>query len=862
MKTTAAKRLTLLLLTGMLAACGGGGGGSQGAVATPPPSPDPIQDGQPPVDEPDGEPLEQPGDEPIEDPIEEPIDQAGDEPVEEPIEEPIEEQANQPPVVRISFPNKQSLTNQSTITISGTATDPDGDSISFVSVNGIVAVTNDGFSNWQATVPLAFGENNLTVLAVDSEQNTVEAEPTIRVLQQSTFLAQPEGAVVDAENNELFIADADIPAIVSIDLETNERRIVSANEEGNTALFSRPNDIGLAPAGACTSLLPSAARCLVVLDNNISTLFVVDADTGERAVLSGGEGGDDIGEGPEFSLQSFHLAVGGPEFCPSFLADRFNNCALVMENFGSVKAVDLATGERVDVLQNNAVDGPDFNLLPSIIADDNSTCNTVLPGTSKCLIAIDRRLEAVVAADLDSGQRAVLSGASRGSGPDLGVPRALVLVDTSHCVSVLPSVTRCALVGNQSQNSILAVDLISGDRAILSSPERGTGPELSTLNELVFDTANQRVLAVNEVFDSPFVIDSVTGDRSLMLDHRLGNGPDLKLTQGLLPLSTAQCEDMVDSSSCGIIIDAENKQLIAVDFTTGDRTLLVEQQDSTGQTFEFISGVIIDEGNSCESLIDGVRHCALVVDFDDNVFAVDLESGARELLSPGPEDVPFTVDASGFVVDNCSSLITNAARCLVKISSGNRALEVIDLATGSRSLISSDTIGIGPIFSSPVSIVPDSNNHCASLLPAATQCAFVLDSSSSFFSEPRVLAVDLRTGDRAIVSDNTRGEGPSILLALSISSASEQLCQTHTPFAACLLLTDAFTGSLIAVDLATGDRSVLFQEVLLRPSAAVVDSASTGLVFLLDARLHGIVTLNLNSGEGTLSSWSGIVEFR
>ena len=860
MKTTAAKLLTLALLTGMMAACGGGGSGSQEAVAAPPPSPEPIHDDESPADEPDEEPVEQPGDEPIEEPIEEPIDQEGNEPVEPPIEEPVEEQANQPPVVDISFPNPQSLTNQSTITVSGTASDPDGDSISFVSVNGIVAVTNDGFANWQATVPLAFGENNLTVLAVDSEQNSVEAAHPLRVLQQSTFLAQPEGAVVDAQNNELFIADADIPAIVGINLETNERRIVSTNGDSNTVFFSRPNDIGIAPAGACTSLLPSAARCLVVLDNNISTLFVVDADTGERAVLSGGEGGDDIGEGPGFSLQSFHLAVGGPEFCPSFLADRFNNCALVMENFGSVKAVDLATGERVDVLQNDAVAGPDFNLLPSIIADDNSTCNTVLPGTSQCLVAIDRRLEAVVAADLNSGARAVLSGASRGNGPELGVPRALVLVEASHCASVLPGANRCALVG--TQNSVVAVDLISGDRAILSSPARGTGPEFSTLNELVFDSANQQVLAVNEAFDSPFVIDSITGDRSLMLDHRLGNGPDLKLTQGLLPLSSAQCEDMVNSGSCGIIIDAENKQLVAVDFTTGDRSLLVAQQDSIGQAFEFISGVIVDEGNSCESLIDGVRHCALVVDFDDNVFAVDLESGARALLSSGPEDVPFTADAPGFIVNNCSSLIADAARCLVKISSGNRTLEAIDLATGSRSVISSDTLGVGPIFSAPISIVPDSNNHCAQLLPGATQCAFVLDSSFSILSEPLVLAVDLQTGDRAIVSDNTRGEGPSILLALSISPASEQFCQSHTPFAACLLLTDAFTGSLMAVDLATGDRSVIFQEVLLRPSAAVVDSSSTDFVFLLDARLHGIVTLNLNSGEGTLSSWSGIVDFR
>ncbi|WP_460234355.1 hypothetical protein [Aurantivibrio plasticivorans] len=806
MRTTTIRLLILTLLGGILTACGGGGGSSSA-----------------------------------------PTSQAG---------------ANQPPVVRITFPNAHSLTNQSTITIRGTASDPDGDGIAFVSVNGIVAVTKDGFANWAATVPLAFGENTLTVSAVDSEQNALMDEPTIRVLQQSTFLARPDAGVVDVENNELFIADSDIPGIVAIDLETNERRLVSINEEGDDVSFSRPNDIGLAPAGACASLLPSTARCLVVLDNNISTLFVVDADTGERAVLSGGEDGDEIGDGPAFSLQALHLAVGGPEFCPSSLANRFANCALVMENFGSVKVVDLATGERVAVLQNGAVGGPNFSLITTIIADDNSTCNSVLPGTNKCLITIDRRLNAVIAADLDSGERAVLSGDSRGSGPSLGGPRAMVLVGASHCASVLPNATRCALTGNQSQGSVVAVDLISGDRAILSSPERGAGPEFSTPNELVFDPVNQRALAIDEVFDSPIAIDAVTGDRSLMLDHRVGNGPELRLARGLVQLSTAQCDDMLGNSPCGIIIDTDKKRLFSVDFSSGDRTLLVDLQDSAGQALDFIAGVIVDEGNSCESLLVGVRHCALVVDPNDNVFAVNLDNGERAILSPGPEDVGFTVDAPGFVVDNCNPLVTDVARCLVKVGSGDRSVVAIDLATGSRSLISSDTRGIGPLFATPRSIVPDSNNHCANVLPGASQCAFVLTSSFDFFSEPRVIAVDLQTGDRAIVSDSMRGEGPRIILPLSISGASERLCQTHTPFAACLLLTDAFTGSLIAVDLATGDREIIFEEVLLRPRTVVVDSSSSDFVFMLDARLHGIVTVDPNTSEGTLSSWSGIIDFR
>ncbi len=805
MRTTTIRLLTLTLLGGILTACGGGGGSSSA-----------------------------------------PASQAG---------------ANQPPEVRVTFPNAYSLTNKATIIVRGTANDPDGDSIEFVRVNGVDAVSDDGFANWEATVPLGFGENILTVTAADSEQNPLVVQPSIRVLQQSVFFPFPAGAVVDEANNELFIADRRIPAVVAIDLETNERRIVSRNEEGDAFPFQDPSDIALVPAGACASFLPTAVRCLVVLDHRERAVFVVDADSGERVILSGGEGGNEVGAGPAFSSQAFHMAGAGPEFCPASLADRFANCALVMENFGLVKVVDLATGERVPVLQNAVVDSPNFVRIHTLVVDDNSTCATVLPDSNQCLIAVDPRLNAVLAVDLDTGERAVLSGSARGNGPELNSPKALVLLDASHCTSVLPSATRCAFVTNESERNVFAIDLTSGDRALLSSADRGVGPNFSFIDELIFDPVNQRVLAIDEDRDSPIVIDSVTGDRSFALDHQIGSGPELKDTSGLSPLNNAQCETILGSTGipCAFIIDESTPQLLAINLATGDRIVISDDQRGEGPSFRRVLTAIVDEGNSCASLLLGVSHCALMMDTDDRLFVVDLENGDRAVLSETLEDTQLRVGRSAAIAEDCSAIVAGATRCVLIVSRNNGGLFAIDLTTGSRSVISDSTRGDGTNFDFLAGILVDENNHCADVLPEANVCALGIDT----FSDPdaSVIAVDLETGDRAAFSADSRGEGPSLNLPLGISAADEAFCQTHLSSDACILVLDEIIGALFAIDLATGDRTIIFQDADLFPRAAVIDDSSSDLLFMLDVQLHGIITVDLKTGERAATAWSGLVNF-
>jgi len=69
------------------------------------------------------------------------------------------------PTVEIAFPPPNSLTDEDSILVRGTAHDPDG--VAEVRVNGMLAATSDGFANWQVRVPLSPGSNTLTVEARD-----------------------------------------------------------------------------------------------------------------------------------------------------------------------------------------------------------------------------------------------------------------------------------------------------------------------------------------------------------------------------------------------------------------------------------------------------------------------------------------------------------------------------------------------------------------------------------------------------------------------------------------------------------------------------------------------------------------------
>src|SRR5262245_32279006 len=100
-----------------------------------------------------------------------------------------------PPTVQIMFPPARSLTEAATILVRGTASDPDG--VASIRVNGIAAVSNDGYATWTANVPLVFDANQLAVEAVDSVGNRNPAAAMRSVRSTPAFIRWTNSAASD-----------------------------------------------------------------------------------------------------------------------------------------------------------------------------------------------------------------------------------------------------------------------------------------------------------------------------------------------------------------------------------------------------------------------------------------------------------------------------------------------------------------------------------------------------------------------------------------------------------------------------------------------------------------------------------------
>jgi DNA-binding beta-propeller fold protein YncE len=119
-------------------------------------------------------------------------------------------------------------------------------------------------------------------------------------------------------------------------------------------------------------------------------------------------------------------------------------------------------------------------------------------------------------------------------------------------------------------------------------------------------------------------------------------------------------------------------------------------------------------------------------------------------------------------------------------------LHAVDPLTGDRELVSGDTRGTGPAFMNLRGVAVDT----------ARRVAYVAD-----VGQNGIVAVDLATGDRTLVTGAGAGSGPAMNNAQSIALSSD--------LASCYAL-DWDSDQAFRVDLATGARAVVATKGLSR----------------------------------------------
>jgi DNA-binding beta-propeller fold protein YncE len=156
----------------------------------------------------------------------------------------------------------------------------------------------------------------------------------------------------------------------------------------------------------------------------------------------------------------------------------------------------------------------------------------------------------------------------------------------------------------------------------------------------------------------------------------------------------------------------------------------------------------------------------------------------------------------------------------------------VDLETGSRTLLSGETMGSGHELHTPYAMALDSKARRVIIGDLAGAA---------------IVSVDLASGARTLLSSDELGQGPSL--------ATVQAVALHGAGGDRILVANNYDGLLMAVDPATGARTVVSGNgvgsgpSLAGPSYLAVDEARNRAIVAVSA---GIMAVNLDTGNRTL----------
>jgi Glucodextranase, domain B len=682
-----------------------------------------------------------------------------------------------PAGVSIVFPPPSSLTEAGAITVRGTVRLDAG--VAAIRVNGVAAQSADGFHHWQVSVPLQPGSNTLAVESEDADGQLDPAAAQVTVAMSPNPMVKPTAVIVDAPRNRALVIDAGSNALLAVDLATGSRAIVYEPPDMDTAGVSavRPHVPPLPPAFPLVdvALLGSEGqRALVVAER---TLFSVELASGKDTVISDSE----VGSGPAF-MRLVDVAL-----------DEERGRALVLDRgLDALLAVDLTTGARTVISDEVTGSGPMLDLVSGLVLDAEAGRALVIPGSIE--------EDALLAVDLATGARTLISGQDRGTGPALAVTQDLALDATGNRVLITDLI-----------RGLVAVDLATGDRAILSGAATAGGPGLEEPDGVALDAQQGRALLVDAARDLLVAVDLETGGRTLLSGDTVGTGPELHKPQALA----------LDGEARRVIIgDLIGYALVAVDLTSGARSMISSYAVGQGPSLGNVQSVALDRAD------DGSGDRILVTNsYDDVLLAVDPATGARTVISGnGVGSGPALTDPSHLVVDEPGN------QAVVVMSAGIMA---VSLDTGDRTLLASR-----------------GGNESIAWLYMDPPCNHVLMASGSPFDHG-LFALDLDTHVAVRVSDyNACTEVPAGVLETP----------TYDPRTGRVLGWHDLITALMAVDTSTGACTTQVAPAIEGggpwpyPHRAMLVDPATGLLLLADNVSKSLMALDPETGERVIVS--------
>lgn len=433
------------------------------------------------------------------------------------------------------------------------------------------------------------------------------------------------------------------------------------------------------------------------------------------------------------------------------------------------------------------------------------------------------------------------------------------------------------LVSDQSLTAVLAIDAATGRATILSDRRNGSGPDIQGAEGIVVDSAGNRALIVDWLQNALLAVDLASGNRSFVSDSTAST-TDTQLSLGASGVA------LDAAGNRAFILSRANGSVIAINLVNGARSVVSSATVGSGTAFGFAVSVVYD------AVTNPAIPRLLVSDSSVHaIFAVNITTGDRSIVSSA---VPT---GTGTSLQWPSQIQLDAAgnRLLIVDSHSTRnALVAMDLATGNRTTLSDATTGSGTQLSAPVALALNRANqrayamdgYAANLIQVdlATQARSVIYSSnvgtgaagydsngvvvqpaagiptSLYFiswSQNAVIRVDLSTGNRTIISDNSTGG------ATNFTFPTDMILDTRTGSTNQAFVLDNGSNSILSVNLVTGNRSLVANLNTSSPltgshlSSLALD-ATNNRIFVTDSGNQAVYAVDLANGARSVVTGS------
>jgi hypothetical protein len=411
------------------------------------------------------------------------------------------------------------------------------------------------------------------------------------------------------------------------------------------------------------------------------------------------------------------------------------------------------------------------------------------------LLIPDYNNQSLVKIDLLTGNRTTLSSGVLGTGPLFDRPTSLAVNSDNNLAYV------------SSKSTIHEVDLLTGNRAIIGDNEVGTGTALVSPEHLFFDGENNRLIFLN----------SDEGITTLNLN-----------TKERIALPTP-----LQGTSLGLGDDT-NFYIFNFYNNSIDRGVLGEDNFESVIVIKTGQGLPINNGYS--TVFSGKLQKLFVNSY--GVYSFDLLEQRVSYLNTGTPDIANQIGLSLNTDDNSLVVINNS-------EINEPTLLLVNTEDTKREVITEYDVADDVNLINPIDVVLNDKNTFAYILDAPNY--------QNNDAEVNIIQVELATGVKTLISNNATHPGVAFNKPNSISfqSSSNSLLVIQSP-------ADEKGVDIIKIEITTGERSLMANDIDEKVISAVNDSLflEDGTFVIMDWRF--IYKVNLATGESNLLSSNGV----